>query len=90
MKEIKRAEVFKTGHALVMRGEHLKAAEVLGEALKTFPNDESLMSELALALAQDSDLITLENRFAVHSGAFRKSDGKKYAIPPVQRCALFT
>jgi transcriptional regulator with XRE-family HTH domain len=51
----KRAEVFKTGHALVMRGEHLKAAEVLGEALKTFPNDESLMSELALALAQDSD-----------------------------------
>jgi transcriptional regulator with XRE-family HTH domain len=50
-----RTAIFETEHILLRKGDFLKAAAVLEEALKTFPNDESLMSELALALAFDSD-----------------------------------
>ncbi|MEG6614138.1 helix-turn-helix transcriptional regulator [Pseudoclostridium thermosuccinogenes] len=50
-----RNAIFKTAHDYLKSGDHLKAAEVLEEALKTFPNDESLMSELALALSFDTN-----------------------------------
>ena len=50
-----RNAVFKAAHGYLKSGDHLKAAEVLEEALKTFPNDESLMSELALALSFDTN-----------------------------------
>lgn len=50
-----RAAIFKTEHAYLQSGDHLKAAEILEEALRTFPNDEGLMSELALALSFDKN-----------------------------------
>lgn len=50
-----RTAIFKAEHDYLKSGDHLRAAAVLEEALKTFPNDESLMSELALALSFDKD-----------------------------------
>jgi len=50
-----RTAIFKAAHDYLKSGDHLKAAEVLEEAIKTFPNDESLISELALALSFDKD-----------------------------------
>lgn len=50
-----RTEIFKTEHALLQSGDYARAATVLKEALKTFPNDEGIMSELALALSFDND-----------------------------------
>jgi transcriptional regulator with XRE-family HTH domain len=46
-----RTAVFEAEHACIHAGDFLKAEEVLEKALKTFPNDESVMSELALALS---------------------------------------
>lgn len=55
-----RNAIFKKEHALLQQGDHRAASEVLEEALKTFPNDESFMSELALALSFESDTDKLE------------------------------
>jgi len=49
-----RAAIFKAEHACLRAGEPHNAAAILEEALRTFPNDEGLMSELALALSFDS------------------------------------
>ncbi|NLG24454.1 MAG: tetratricopeptide repeat protein, partial [Clostridiales bacterium] len=48
-----RAALFQAAHAHLQAGRHSEAAALLEEALATFPNDEALMSELALALAFD-------------------------------------
>jgi transcriptional regulator with XRE-family HTH domain len=45
--------VFTTGRNHLRNGETGAAAEVYTEALKTYPNDEGIMSELAMALALD-------------------------------------
>lgn len=50
-----RNAIFKEEHSLLQQGNHRAASEVLEGALKTFPNDESLMSELALALSFETD-----------------------------------
>lgn len=50
-----RNTIFKTGHEYLRSGDYTAAAAVYEEVLKTFPNDESLMSELALALSLEKD-----------------------------------
>jgi len=50
-----RTAIFRAAQDCLKSGDHLGAAKVLEEALRTFPNDESLMSELALALSLDND-----------------------------------
>lgn len=60
-----RTQVFMKEHALLQSGKHLEAASVLEEALKTFPNDDGLMSELALALSFDSDPGKLKRSIAL-------------------------
>jgi transcriptional regulator with XRE-family HTH domain len=50
-----RTAIYKTEHDFLRSGDHKRAAALLEESLKTFPNDESLMSELALAISFDSD-----------------------------------
>ncbi|HML49378.1 MAG TPA: helix-turn-helix transcriptional regulator [Clostridia bacterium] len=49
-----RGEIFKAEHACLQSGDPMKAAAILEEALRTFPNDSSMMSELALALSFDN------------------------------------
>jgi len=55
-----RAAIFKSGHECLRRGDRQAAAQVFLEALKTFPGDESLMSELALVLSMESDQAALK------------------------------
>jgi len=50
-----RTEVFTEGQKHLREGNTQAAAAVYAEALKTFPNDTNFMSELAMALALDSD-----------------------------------
>ena len=47
--------IFTTGHGHLRRGDVTAAAKVFSEALKTYPADESIMSELALTMALTSD-----------------------------------
>ena len=54
-----RAAVFQAEHVYLQSGEPLRAVAVLEDALKTFPNDEALLSELALALSFDQEPETL-------------------------------
>ncbi len=48
-----RKAVFEKGHQFLADGEIKSAAEVFANALKLYPNDESIMSQLALTLALD-------------------------------------
>lgn len=48
-----RSAIFQSEHAYLYSGDYLKAAEVLEEGLKTFPNDYGMMSDLALVLSLD-------------------------------------
>jgi transcriptional regulator with XRE-family HTH domain len=50
-----RNAVFAKEHEHLRSGNYVAAAAVLTEALKTHPNDEGLMSELAMNLALDGD-----------------------------------
>lgn len=55
-----RSTIFQTEHAYLQSGDHIRAAEVLEGALKTFPNDAGMMSDLALALSFHNDPEKLE------------------------------
>ena len=50
-----RTAMFTSGHEHLRRGDGIAAAKVFAKALKTYPADESIMSELALVLALESD-----------------------------------
>jgi len=50
-----RTKIFKRGHEYLRQKNGEAAAEVFADALKTFPNDESIMVELALVLSLESD-----------------------------------
>jgi len=54
-----RNAVFAKEHEHLRRGEYSSAAALLTEALKTYPSDEGLMSELAMTLALDGDPVML-------------------------------
>ena len=47
-------DVFRLGHDHVSKGEYKQAVKVLRDAIKTFPNNYGLLSELAIALSFDS------------------------------------
>ncbi|MDD4796384.1 MAG: helix-turn-helix transcriptional regulator [Eubacteriales bacterium] len=60
-----RAAVFQAERAYLQAGDYKKAARVLEAARKTFPNDEGLMSELALAWALGDDADKLKQSSAL-------------------------
>lgn len=74
-----RTAIFKAEHDYLKSGDHLRAAAVLEEALKTFPNDESLMSELALALSFDKDPDKLKQSVMLCERVLSKSIGESTA-----------
>ena len=53
-------DIFSKEHEHLRNGDYPLAAAVLTEALGTYPNDEGLMSELAMNLALDGDPVNLE------------------------------
>jgi len=50
-----RTKLFQSGHGHLRQGNGKAAAKVFTDALKTFPNDESIMTELALVLSLECD-----------------------------------
>jgi transcriptional regulator with XRE-family HTH domain len=60
-----RASVFTTAHVHWRNGDTNAAIEIFSEALKTFPNDEGIMSDLAMALALDDDPAKLSQAVAL-------------------------
>jgi len=54
-----RAAIFRDGRAHLYQGENHAAEKVYTDALKTFPNDEGFMSELALVLSLEQDVAKL-------------------------------
>ena len=55
-----RTAVFIEGQKRMLSGDDVGAAAVYSEALKTYPDDENIMLELALVLAQDSETANLQ------------------------------
>jgi len=51
-----RTEIFERGHKYLRQGDNKTAVKIFTDALKIFPNDESIMAELALALSFENDL----------------------------------
>jgi len=47
--------IFKSGHEFLRNGNNESAIKVFTNALKTYPNDESIMAQLALVLSTESD-----------------------------------
>jgi len=49
-----RTRIFTSGHECLQNGDGQAAATIFSDALKTFPNDEALMAELALVLSLET------------------------------------
>ena len=60
-----RTAVFMEGQKRLLTGDDEGAAAVYSEALKTYPDDENIMLELALVLALDSEAANLERAMAL-------------------------
>ena len=68
-----RRDVFRRAHEYYERGEYERAAEVHCEGLSRFPNDDGMLSELALSLAMLpdglSEAIRISERILVGNGS---------------------
>lgn len=60
-----RTTIFTKGHNHLREGDINAAITVYSEALKTFPNDEGIMSDLSMALALDGDPAKLSQAIAL-------------------------
>lgn len=69
--------VFTTGHKHLRDGNINAAAAVYSEALRTFPNDEGIMSDLAMTLALDSDPAKLNQAVTLCERVLSGSQGEK-------------
>ncbi|MDR3121010.1 MAG: helix-turn-helix domain-containing protein, partial [Clostridiales bacterium] len=72
-----RAAVFTNAHNYWRNGDINTAIEVFSEALKTFPNDEGIMSDLAMALALRYDQAKLSKAFSLCEGVLSYNQGDK-------------
>ena len=60
-----RSNIFITAHNHIRKGDICAAAEVFSDALKTFPNDEGIMSDFAMALAIGNDSANLSKAISL-------------------------
>lgn len=72
-----KATVFTEGHKYIRKGDINAAIEVYSEALKIFPNDKGLMSDLAMTLALDGDEEKLSRAIALCERVLSDSQGDK-------------
>ena len=72
-----RKSVFTTAHTHLRNGSTDAAIEVYAEALKTFPNDEGIMSDLAMSLALDDDPAELSQAIALCERVLSNGQGEK-------------
>lgn len=72
-----RDDLFESAHAHLRSDAYGQAAAVLEKALQTFPNDEGLMSELALALALEDNPPSLARAAALCERALSQHPSEK-------------
>lgn len=72
-----KATVFTEGHKYISKGDINSAIEVYSEALKIFPNDKGIMSDLAMSLALDGDREKLSQAIALCERVLSDSQGDK-------------
>ena len=72
-----RNAVFAAGHDHMRAGDREAAVSVYREALKTFPNDEGIISELAMALALDDDPKSLQQAVELCERVLQGSGSEK-------------
>ena len=72
-----RNAVFIAGHDHLRNNDIAKAIEVYTEALQTFPNDEEIMSDLAMSMALDSDPEKLSRAVALCERVLSENQGDK-------------
>ena len=72
-----RASVFTAGHGHLRNGDYDAAIGVYSEALKTFPNDEGVMSDLAMALALDGSPERLAKAVSLCERVLSEGRGEK-------------
>ena len=71
-----RNNVFTTAHNHIRSGDITTAAQVYSEALKTFPNDEGILSNLAMTLALSDDPNKLSQAVALCERVLRGAGGE--------------
>ena len=72
-----RAKIFGEGHKYIRTGDINAAIEVYSEALKIFPNDKGLMSDLAMALALDHSQEKLSQAIVLCERILSDNQGEK-------------
>lgn len=72
-----KATVFTEGHKYIREGDINAAIEVYSEALKIFPNDKGIMSDLAMTLALDGDGEKLSQAIVLCERVLSDSQGDK-------------
>ncbi len=81
-----KATIFAEGHKHIREGNISAAIEVYSEALKLFPNDKGLMSDLAMALALDGDQDEISQAITLCERVLSDSQGDK--VSHTTRAAL--
>ena len=84
--EQRRRDLFTTGHQHLRSGDVEAAITLYSKALKTFPNDTGIMSDLAMALAISSDPKNLERARNLAENVLNSSGGIK--VQHTTRAAL--
>jgi tetratricopeptide (TPR) repeat protein len=72
-----RAKIFAEGHKYIRTGDINAAIGVYSEALKIFPNDKGLMSDLAMALALDHSQEKLSQAIVLCERILSDNQGEK-------------
>ncbi|MCL2216552.1 MAG: helix-turn-helix domain-containing protein [Defluviitaleaceae bacterium] len=72
-----RTAIFKKGHEFLRLEDYAAAETVFSESLKTYPNDESFMTELGMALALSDDPAKLRQAISLCEKALAGSPGEK-------------
>ena len=72
-----RNNLFVAAHNYIRNGEIIAAVQVFSEALKTFPNDEGIMSDLAMVLALSDDSENLSKAVALCERVLSVNKGDK-------------
>jgi len=72
-----RNAVFTTAHNHWRNGDITATIEAYSEALKTFPNDEGIMSDMAMALALDGDRVKLSRAVSLCERVLSDNQGDK-------------
>lgn len=73
-----RVAIFESGHEYLREGDNSAAERTFSDALKTFPNDEALMAELAMVLSLSQDADKLRQALSLCERVLTGSQSEKF------------